>query len=157
MTTERTLMIIKPDAMTRGLVGELIHRCERKGYQIVGMKFMHLTKDLLEEHYAHLKDKPFFPGVLKFMQSAPSLAVVFQGKNVVAAMRAMAGATNAADALPGTFRGDYALSIQQNVVHISEDMDAAKAEVARFFKDDEIFTYDRADIAALYADDERGL
>lgn len=155
MHKEQTLMIVKPDALTRGLVGEIVGRCERKGFQIVGMKFMHLTTDLLEEHYAHIKDKPFFPGVVKFMQSAPSLAIVFQGKNVANAIRVMAGTTNAAEALPGTLRGDYALSIQQNVVHVSEDLAAAKAEVARFFKPDELFHYDRADFAAIYAEDER--
>lgn len=155
MTNEQTLLIAKPDAVTRGLVGEILHRCERKGFKIVGMKFLHLPTDLLEEHYAHLKDKPFFPGIVKFMQSAPSLAVVLEGKNVAGAVRAMAGVTNAAEALPGTLRGDYALSIQQNVVHVSENAEIAKAEVKRFFKPSELFAYDRADIGALYAEDER--
>lgn len=155
MSKEQTLLIVKPDAVTRGLIGEVLHRCERKGFKVVGMKFMHLPTDLLEEHYSHIKDKPFFPGVVKFMQSAPALAVALEGKNVANAVRAMAGVTNAAEALPGTLRGDFALSIQQNVVHVSEDLAAAETEVKRFFKPEELFHYDRADIGALYAEDER--
>jgi nucleoside-diphosphate kinase len=155
MTKEQTLVILKPDAVTRGLIGEILHRCERKGFKIAGMKFMHIPTDLLEEHYAHIKDKPFFPGVVKFMQSAPSLAVVLEGKNVANAVRAMAGTTNAAEALPGTLRGDFALSIQQNVVHVSESLEAAETEVKRFFKPEELFHYDRVDVGAIYAEDER--
>lgn len=152
---ERTLIIIKPDAVTRGIMGDVLTRFERKGFKIVGMKFAHLSEDLLTEHYSHLADKPFFPGILKFMTSAPALALVLQGKNVVAAVRTMAGVTNAAEAIPGTIRGDFAQSIQQNVVHVSEDLEHAEQEVARFFQKDDLFDYDRADVAALYAADER--
>ena len=151
---ERTLVIIKPDAVVRGLAGEVLKRFERKGFRIVGMKFGHLTEDLLIEHYAHLKDKPFFPAIVKFMTSAPSIMLVIEGKNVVAAVRAMAGVTDAAEALPGTIRGDFALSIQQNVVHVSENLAAAEQEVPRFFKENELIEYDRADISAIYSVDE---
>ena len=151
---ERTLVIIKPDGILRGLVGEVLHRFERKGFRIVGLKFDHLTDELLADHYAHIADKPFFPAVAKFMKSAPSLMLVIEGKNVVAAVRAMGGVTNAAEAVPGTIRGDYALSIQQNVVHISEDLAAAQVEVPRFFKSTELFDYDRADFGAIYSADE---
>lgn len=153
--TERTLVIVKPDGVVRGLVGEVLHRFERKGFRIVGMKFGHLTDELIAEHYAHIADKPFFPGVMKFMKSAPSLLMVIEGKNVVAAVRAMGGVTNAAEATPGTIRGDFALSIQQNVVHISEDVAAAEAEVQRFFDESELFDYSRADFSAVYSEDER--
>ncbi|MCA9388561.1 nucleoside-diphosphate kinase [Candidatus Berkelbacteria bacterium] len=151
---ERTLVIVKPDAVTRGLMGEVLNRFERKGLKIVAAKFTHLTEELLNEHYAHIKDKPFFPGVLKFMTSAPSLAFVLEGKNVVQAARQMAGSTDASEALPGTIRGDFALSIQQNVVHISEDLENAEKEIKNFFKESDFFDYHRADLTALYAADE---
>jgi len=153
--TERTLVIIKPDGVIRGLIGEVLQRFERKGFRIVGMKFGHLTDELLDEHYAHIKDKPFYPGVAKFMKSAPSLMLAVEGKNVVAAVRTMGGVTNAAEATPGTIRGDFAQSIQQNVVHISEDLAAAQVEVPRFFKDSELFEYTRAEFAAIFSEEER--
>lgn len=152
---ERTVVIIKPDGIIRGLAGEVLHRFERKGFRIVGMKFGHLTDELLTEHYAHHADKGWFSKLLAYMKSAPALMLVIEGKNVVAAVRAMAGVTDAADAAPGTIRGDYALSIQQNVVHVSEDLAAAEAEVSRFFKDNELYEYDRTDAGAIYSADER--
>ena len=152
--TERTIVIIKPDGIIRGLSGEILTRLERKGFRIVGAKFGHLTDDLLLEHYAHHKEKPFFPKLVEYMKSAPSLILAVEGKNVVGAVRVMGGSTNAAEALPGTIRGDFALSIQQNIVHISENLEAAEAEVKRFFKDSELFEYERADMRAIYSAEE---
>ena len=152
--TERTVVIVKPDGVIRGLIGEIMQRFERKGFRIVGAKFGHLTDDLLTEHYAHHKDKSFFPGLLAYMKSAPSLILCIEGKNVVSAVRTMGGATNAAEAAPGTIRGDFAQSIQQNIVHISEDQAAAEAEVKRFFKDSELFDYKRVDFSAIYSAEE---
>ncbi len=153
--TERTVVIIKPDGIIRGLVGDVLGRLEHKGFRIVGAKFGHLTADLLTEHYAHHKEKAWFPKLLDYMTSAPSLMLVIEGKNVVAAVRAMAGTTDAAEAAPGTIRGDFALSIQQNVVHVSEDIANAEAEVKRFFKDSELFDYTRTDFNAVYSAEER--
>ena len=151
---ERTVVIIKPDGIIRGLAGEILQRFERKGFRIVGAKFGHLTDDLLLEHYAHHKEKAFFPKLVEYMKSAPSLILAIEGKNVVSAVRVMGGTTNASEALPGTIRGDYALSIQQNIVHISENLEAAEAEVKRFFKDSELFDYERVDFRAIYSAEE---
>lgn len=155
MIREQTLVIIKPDAVTRGLVGQITERFERKGLKIIGMKFDHIDESLIKEHYAHHSDKPFFSKLVSFMRSAPSFMMVIEGKNVVASVRAMAGTTNASEALPGTIRGDYALSIQQNVVHVSEDLEQAQHEIKRFFKPAELFEYSRVDMGAIYAEDER--
>jgi nucleoside-diphosphate kinase len=153
---ETTLVILKPDCVNRNLLGEVIHRFEQKGLKIIGMKLHHLSDKLLDEHYAHLKDKPFFPKLKTFMQHAPSLLIALQGADAVAVVRAMAGVTNAREALPGTIRGDYAMSIQANIIHASEDQAQAKAEVTRFFKQEELFNYEKIDLTMVYAEDERG-
>ncbi|MBD3313896.1 nucleoside-diphosphate kinase [Candidatus Woesearchaeota archaeon] len=153
--TERTLIIIKPDAINRTIIGEIVHRFERKGMKIIGMKMAHLEESVLEEHYAHLKDKPFFPGIVKFMRSCPSLLLVLEGNDVINVTRMMAGETHGSKALPGTIRGDYSLSNQCNAVHASDSAESAEKEIKRFFKDDEIFEYRRIDTEMIYAEDER--
>lgn len=153
---QKTIIIIKPDGVTRGIVGEILHRFERKGFKIVGMKFLRLPEEILDEHYAHHKDKPFFPKLKAFMTSAPALAIALEGRGVVEVVRKMAGPTHGVEANPGTIRGDYSLSIQHNVIHASENEEEAAKELKRFFKKEEIFDdYQRTDWAMIYAVDER--
>ncbi len=155
MASEQTLVIIKPDALTRGIVGSILGRFEQKGLKIIACKLTHLSEAQLHEHYAHHKAKPFFPGLIEFMRSAPSIVVALEGNNVVDIVRRMCGETSGAKAGPGTIRGDYSLSNQNNIVHASDSVDAAKVELKRFFKDDELFHYHRIDYEMLYAKDER--
>lgn len=153
---ERTLILIKPDAIQRGLAGRIITRFEEKGLKIVGIKFMQLGDDLLNEHYSHLADKPFFAGIRRFMQSTPVIALCLEGLDCVETVRRVCGITKAREAAPGTIRGDWAMSIQANLVHASDSLETAKAEVARFFSDSDILEYDSVTLPAIYSEDERG-
>jgi nucleoside-diphosphate kinase len=152
---ERTLVLIKPDALARGLVGEITTRFERKGLQLVGCKMMRLDEAVLAEHYAHLVDKPFYPRIAEFMASLPIVAQCWEGVDAVKVVRDMTGVTNSREAATGTIRGDLGMSLQCNVVHTSESDEVAASEVARFFDPDELHTYEPALIAVLYAVDER--
>lgn len=152
---QRTLVIIKPDAINRGLAGEILARFENKGLKIVGMKMKHLEDAELEEHYSHIKDKPFFPALRDFMKHSPSLVICLEGNGVVDAVRLMCGPTHGLQAAPGTIRGDFSMSIQQNVVHASESDDAAQDEVKRFFAANELFDYPRIDSEMIYSEEER--
>ena len=153
---EQTLVLIKPDAIQRGLVGQIIGRFELKGLKLVAMKMMSLDEAVLREHYAHIADKPFFPGVAQFMQSTPVVAMVWQGLEVVDAVRRITGITKAREAEAGSIRGDFAMSVACNVIHASDGAEAAEAEVKRFFNSDEQFTYDKSEYMHVYAEDERG-
>ncbi len=152
---ERTLVLIKPDAIQRGLVGEIVSRFEKKGLKLVATKMMALDEAVLREHYAHIADKPFFPGVAKFMQSSPVIAMCWEGLDVVDTVRRITGITKAREAEAGSIRGDLAMSVGCNVIHASDGVDAAQAEVKRFFKADEIFEYDKSEYLHVYAEDER--
>ncbi len=152
---ERTLIIVKPDAINRGLVGEVIHRFERKGIKIIGMKMEHLTDKVLEEHYSHLAGKPFFPSIKQFMKTAPSVLMVLEGRKVVDVVRKMAGVTEGTDALPGTIRGDFSLSLQNTIIHASDSPKAAEKEIKRFFKDGELHDYSKVDTAMVYSESEK--
>lgn len=152
---EQTLILIKPDAIQRGLVGEIVTRFERKGLKLVGMKMMALNEAVLREHYAHIADKPFFPGVAKFMQSTPVVAMCWEGLQVVDAVRKITGITKAREAEAGSIRGDLAMSVACNVIHASDTVENAQKEVKRFFKDDEIYSYDKSEYTHVYAEDER--
>ena len=152
---ERTLILIKPDAIQRGLIGEITSRFERKGLKLVGMKMMSLDEAILREHYAHIADKPFFPGVAKFMQSTPVIAMCWEGLQVVDAVRKITGITKAREAEAGSIRGDLAMSVSCNVIHASDTAENAELEVKRFFKDDEIFKYDKSEYIHVYGEDER--
>ncbi|MBU0705916.1 nucleoside-diphosphate kinase [Patescibacteria group bacterium] len=151
---ERTLVLIKPDGLQRGLVGEVTRRLEQKGLKLVGNKMMRLSDTLLKEHYAHIADKPFFPGVKTFMMSAPVIAQCWEGVEAVETVRTIAGVTNARKAGAGTIRGDLAMSLQSNVVHASDSLETARVEVPRFFKKDELFEWDMTRIEHLYAEGE---
>ncbi len=152
MQHEKSLIIIKPDAIQRNLVGEIINRFERKGLKIIGMKMMHLTDVLLTEHYAHIADKPFFPRIQKFMKSAPVIVMALSGSGAVSAIRTIVGPTKAFDAAGGTIRGDLAMSMQSNVVHASDSVENGEIEIARFFKPEEILEYKKLGEEVVYSD-----
>lgn len=151
---EKTLVLVKPDGVQRGLIGEVLTRFERKGLKVIAMKMMSLDEAVLREHYAHISDKPFFPGVSKFMQKSPVVAICLEGLEVVAAVRKIVGITKAREAEAGSIRGDFAMSVACNVVHASDSVEAAMAEVPRFFNVDQIFDYSKIEYDNVYMDDE---
>ncbi len=150
---EKTLIILKPDAVHRGLMGEVISRFEKKGLKIVGMKMMQLKDAILDAHYAHIKDKPFFAGIKAYMTSAPVVVMALSGIGAVAATRLIVGPTKGYEASAGTIRGDFSLSTQSNLVHASDSVENAAIEVARFFKDEEILDYTRNDFNYINAEE----
>ena len=152
---ERTLVIIKPDAINRGLTGEVIDRFERKGIKIIAMKMQHLDDKILEEHYAHLADKPFFPSIKEFMQKAPSILMVLEGRKVVDVVRKLAGVTEGTEAMPGTIRGDFSLSLQNTIIHASDSLETAEKEIKRFFTEKEIHEYTRVNTSMIYSNAEQ--
>ena len=145
---EKTLVILKPCTLQRGLVGEITHLFERKGLRLAGMKMMQLTDELLSEHYAHLSSKPFFQRVKDSMMATPVIVCCFEGVDAIQAVR------NGRLAAPGTIRGDYSMSFQENIVHTSDSPETAAIELTRFFKPEEIFDYKQATFDYLYANDE---
>lgn len=151
---EQTLVILKPSCVARGLMGEVIGRIEKRGITIIAMKMMKLDLDILREHYSHLADKPFFPGLAASMMATPVVCMVLKGVDVVSVFREMVGATNGRKAAPGTLRGDLCMSNQANIIHASDSVDNAQIEIARFFKPEEICDYTPANISFLYAGDE---
>lgn len=155
MSIQRTLVLLKPDAIQRGLVGEITARFERKGLKLVGLKMMSLDEAILREHYAHIADKPFFPGVSQFMKSSPVVAMCWEGYKAVDAVRLITGITNAREADAGTIRGDLAMSISCNVIHASDTVENGVTEVKRFFKEDEIHHYSKSEWEHVYNDEER--
>lgn len=155
MAMERTLVLIKPDGVQRGLVGEIMSRFERKGLKMVGCKMMSLDEAVLREHYAHIADKPFFPGVSKFMSSSPVVAMCWEGLECVEAVRLITGVTKSRQADAGTIRGDFAMSVSCNVIHTSDSVETAAKEVARFFKTDELYEYSKGEYEHVYNDEER--
>jgi nucleoside-diphosphate kinase len=152
---ERTLILIKPDALARGLAGQVLGRFEAKGLKIAGMKMIQLGEDLLKEHYSHLADKPFFPTIAEFMSRTPVIALCLEGLEAVAVCRKLCGVTNSRNADPGTIRGDLGMSMQANLVHASDSVETAATEVARFFNPEELFDYQPALLNYQYAADER--
>lgn len=149
---EKSLIIIKPDAVQRNLTGEIIKRFEQKGLKIIGLKMMTVEDAVLEEHYSHIKDKPFFPGIRDFMKACPVVVVALEGINAVSAIRLLVGPTKAWEANAGTIRGDFSLSTQSNIVHASDSVESGLAEVARFFNMEELFTYEKIDADFIYAE-----
>ncbi len=152
---ERTIVLVKPDGVQRGLIGEIIHRFERKGLHLVGLKMVNLSDELLDEWYAHHKDKPFFPGLKNYMQSYPVVAMVWQGTDAISTVRKMIGITKAREAEVGTIRGDFAMSQQLNLIHASEHKEAADKELGLLFGKEEIYNWEKKDLFYVYADDER--
>jgi nucleoside-diphosphate kinase len=140
---ERSLVLIKPDAIQRGLAGKIISRLERKGLKIVAMKMLHMDKNLAQRHYAIHKGKAFFDDLVSFITSSPLIAIVFQGKNAVEIIRQMMGETDPAKASSGTIRGDFGIDIGHNLVHGSDSLENASKEIDLFFSAEEIFNYER--------------
>ncbi|MEM4389882.1 MAG: nucleoside-diphosphate kinase [Candidatus Micrarchaeia archaeon] len=149
---QRTFVMLKPDAVTRGLIGEVVARFERRGLRIVGMKMVRMDEKLCKTHYAHHAGKSFFPSLIRFMTSTPVVCLVLEGKQAIEVVRKMCGSTNAREAEPGTIRGDYSLSTQVNIIHASDTPEMAEAEIARFFRPDELFDYELPFVQ--YAEDE---
>jgi len=147
---ERTFTLLKPDAVQRGLVGEILQRFERRGLKIVAMKAMRVPKELAEAYYAEHKGKPFFDPLVRYVTSSPVVAMVLEGEGAVAVVRKMMGRTNSAEAEPGTVRGDYGLIIGRNLIHGSDSLASAKREIGLFFKPEELLEYTRIDEAWLY-------
>jgi len=151
---EKTLVIIKPGAIQRGLIGEVIHRFERKGLQLCGIKMMQLSDEILAEHYAHLLQRPYFKRIKDAMMITPVIVSCWKGLDAVHIVHEMAGKTNGREAAFGTIRGDFSMSVQENIVHTSDTVENAKEELARFFSDEEIFVFDQVTLNYLYANDE---
>ncbi len=151
---EKTLVILKPCSIQRGIIGEIISRFEKKGLRMAGMKMEWLTDEILSQHYAHLKEKPFFQRVKDAMRSCPVIICCLEGLNAVDVVRSMTGKTNGRNASPGTIRGDYSMSVQENIVHASDSVETANIELKRFFKTDEIYNYKLNNIMSIYAEDE---
>eukprot|EP00092_Neocalanus_flemingeri_P001421 GFUD01001517.1.p1 GENE.GFUD01001517.1~~GFUD01001517.1.p1 ORF type:complete len:152 (+),score=11.93 GFUD01001517.1:62-517(+) len=150
MATERTFIMIKPDGVHRGIVGEIIKRFENKGFKLVAMKFMQATVEHLENHYADLSKKPFFAGLVKYMASGPVVAMVWEGLNAVKTGRVMLGETNPADSKPGTIRGDFAVQVGRNICHGSDAVESANHEIALWFKPEELVAWKSAQNDWLY-------
>lgn len=140
---ERTLIIIKPDAVQRGLIGEIISRFERRGLKVAGLKFVQIDEALAHQHYAVHEGKPFFPGLIRYITSSPVVVMVLEGPRAIEAARATMGATNPVTATPGTIRADYALEIGRNLVHGSDGPETAAREVALFFREEELVSWSR--------------
>jgi|SRR5450756_1205833 len=140
---ERTLVIVKPDGVQRGLIGDVLQRFETRGLKLVGLKLMSVSEELARRHYGIHKGKPFFEGLIRYITSAPVVVVVFEGKDAVAAVRSTVGATNPVQAAPGTIRGDLAMEIGRNLVHASDSVETARSEVALFFREEELVSWSR--------------
>ncbi len=151
---EKTLVILKPCTVQRSLIGEIINRFERKGLRLAGMKMTQLTDEVLSDHYAHLSEKPFFQRVKDAMMTSPVVVCCFEGVDAIQAVRTLSGPTNGRLAAPGTIRGDYSMSFQENIVHASDSPETAVAELNRFFRPEEIFEYQQVTFPYLYACDE---
>lgn len=151
---EKTLVIIKPGAIQRGLIGEVIRRFENKGLQLCGLKMMQLTDEILIEHYAHLAQRSFFKRIKDSMMITPVIVCCWKGLDAVHIVHAMAGVTNGREASQGTIRGDFSISVQENIIHTSDTIENAGVELARFFSDQEIFEFKQNSLNFLYANDE---
>jgi nucleoside-diphosphate kinase len=147
---DRTFVMVKPDGVQRGLVGDIVARFERRGLKIAAMKMLVVSDELAKKHYAEHAAKPFFPNLVGFIRSGPTVAMVVEGKDVVPIVRSMVGATNPANSSPGTIRGDFALDMGRNVIHASDSPDSAKREISLYFNNSEIATYERIDEQWLY-------
>ena len=138
---ERTFLMIKPDGVQRNLVGEIIQRLETKGFTLVGLKLMSVSRELAEQHYAVHKDKGFFAGLIEFITSGPVVAMVWEGEGIIASARKLIGATNPLSAEPGTIRGDFGVTVGRNLIHGSDGADTAKEEIKLWFKDEELVSW----------------
>ena len=150
MGMEQTLIILKPDAVQRGLIGNILTRFEEKGLKVVGAKFMQISQDLAATHYADHKERPFYAGLVSFMTSSPVLVVALEGVGAIAVCRSMMGATFGSQAAAGTIRGDFGVSNSFNLIHGSDSAEAAAKELGLFFNESEIISWDRANEGWVY-------
>ncbi|MEK6911681.1 MAG: nucleoside-diphosphate kinase [Candidatus Thermoplasmatota archaeon] len=150
MARERTFVLLKPDAVQRGLVGPILGRFEHRGLKVVGLKMMKVSRQLAETYYLEHKGKPFFEGLVKYVTADPVVAMVLEGDNAVAVVRKMMGKTNSAEAEPGTIRGDFGLQIGRNLIHGSDSLESSKREISLFFRPEELLSYTRIDEASVY-------
>ena len=143
MTAERTLVLVKPDGVQRGLVGEILGRLERRGLKLIGLKLMRISNDIAARHYAEHQAKPFYAGLLAFITSGPVVAMIWEGREAVSVVRSLMGSTDPLKAAPGTIRGDLALDLGMNLIHGSDSPARAETEIALFFSQGELHEYDR--------------
>ncbi len=147
---ERTFIMIKPDGVQRGLIGEIISRFETKGFNLVGMKFMAVSRELAEKHYAVHKERPFFGSLVEFITSSPVVAMVWEGEGVVGSARTLIGATNPISSAPGTIRGDYGVTIGRNIIHGSDAIETAQTEIALWFTAEELADWESCAKSWIY-------
>ena len=140
---EKTFLMVKPDGVQRNLIGEIVSRFEKKGFQLVGGKLMNISKELAEEHYGEHKERPFFGELVDFITSGPVFAMVWEGENVITTARQMMGSTNPKDAAPGTIRGDFGVTVGKNIIHGSDSPESAVREIGLFFNNEELVQYDK--------------
>jgi len=156
MTMQRTVVLVKPDGLQRGLIGEIVARFERKGLKLVGLKMMRLNDELLDTWYAHHKEKSFFKDLKSFMTWTPIIAMVWEGQEAISAVRKLVGVTKGYEAEAGSIRGDFAMSGSQNLIHASDEATNAEKEIGLIFTPEEIFQYETAEACLIYSDFERG-
>ena len=140
---EKTFLMVKPDGVQRQLIGDIVARFEKKGFQLVGAKLMQISTELAEQHYGEHKERPFFGELVDFITSGPVFAIVWEGENVIATARQMMGATNPKDAMPGTIRGDYAATVGKNIIHGSDSPESAEREISLWFGEGEVLSYEK--------------
>jgi len=147
---EQTYIMIKPDGVQRGLIGEVVSRIENRGLKVAAMRMNVMSEESAKEHYKEYVERPFFGSLIEYVTSGPSVSMVIEGKNAVVIMRAVNGATNPVEALPGTIRGDFAVETGRNVVHASDSPESAQREIAIHFKESEVTSYSKVDEVCLY-------
>lgn len=147
---EKTFIMVKPDGVQRGLIGEVVNRFEQKGFSLVGAKLMQISQDLAENHYGEHKERPFFGELVDFITSGPVFAMVWEGENVIKTSRLMIGATNPQEANPGSIRGDYAITVGKNIIHGSDSAESAEREINLFFNESELVNYEKQDKTWIY-------
>lgn len=147
---EKTFIMVKPDGVQRGLIGEVVRRFEQKGFQLVGAKLMQVSEELAQEHYGEHKERPFFGELVDFITSGPVFAMVWEGENVISTSRNMIGATNPQEANPGSIRGDYAVTVGKNIIHGSDSPESAEREINLFFQENELVAYTKQDKTWIY-------
>ena len=156
MTMQRTVVLVKPDGLQRGLIGQIVHRFEQKGLKLVGLKMMRLNDEILDTWYAHHKEKSFFADLKAFMTWTPIVAMVWEGQEAVAAVRKLVGVTKGYEAEAGSIRGDFAMSGSQNLIHASDEPKNAEKEIGLIFSAEELFEYENSSECLIYSDFERG-
>lgn len=147
---ERTFIMVKPDGVQRGLVGDIIKRFETKGFKLVALRFQQASEELLKQHYADLAGRPFFPSLISYMQLGPVVPMVWEGLNVVKTGRVMLGETNPADSKPGSIRGDFCIQTGRNIIHGSDSVESANKEIALWFKPEELVKYKASQYSWVY-------